>query len=80
MALMIVSLARICNVGNLSDPYNERFDMAILIVKRNEKAIRTRFSRRPRLVGLKTPRASSMKHPKEADAAWKAVRIQGKWN
>jgi len=38
--------------GEFLNPYNDKFDMAIFIVNRNEKAIRTKVSREPSLVGF----------------------------
>lgn len=47
--------------------YSETFEMAILMVNRNEKAISTRCSRILRRVSLKYPSWSRTRHPIAAE-------------
>lgn len=65
---LMMALARNAE-WKLAETYNETLEMAMLIVKRKEKATRASVSWAPNLVGFTYPRASSAKQPSEADAA-----------
>lgn len=56
---------------------SDTFDTAILIVKRNEKATRIRFSRVPSCVSLMAPKPNMAKQPMLVAEAWHAVSSHG---
>ena len=56
---------------------SDTFDIAMLIVNRNEKATRVRLSRVPRVDSLSAPKPNMAKHPIEVAEQWTAVRSQG---
>ena len=57
--------------------YGETFEMAMLNVKRKEKAIKIRLSRLDKGVALNTPCDIKIWHPVNAEPVWRAVRSHG---
>jgi hypothetical protein len=57
--------------------YREIFEIAMLIVKRKEKAIKIKLSRLDSVVACNTPSDIKIQHPVDAEPVWRAVRSHG---